>query len=127
MLKKMIIVMCMFFLMSSGMASAVSEEDFEVQATENLINLCAAPPDDPLYHQAVNFCHGFMVGAFHYHLAQARGPKGVKMVCIPDPRPARSEVIKTFVEWTKERPQYWKEEAVETEFRFLIENWPCNP
>jgi hypothetical protein len=127
MLQKLTITMCILGLLSPGAASAVSDEDFKVQATENLLNLCAASPDDLLYDAAINFCHGFMLGAYHYHLAEARGPKGNKLVCPPDPRPSRSEVVKMFVQWTKERPQYWKEEAVETEFRFLIETWPCNP
>jgi hypothetical protein len=44
-------------------AGAVSEKDFEAQTTENMVNLCTASPDDPLYHQAINFCHGYLVGA----------------------------------------------------------------
>jgi len=40
-------------------AGAVSEKDFEVQTTENMINLCTVAPDDPLYHHAINFCHGY--------------------------------------------------------------------
>jgi len=105
----------------------VSEDDFEIQATENLLNLCTAPPGDSLYHQAVNFCHGFLVGAYHYHVAESNGPQGVKLVCLPDPPPSRNEAIDMFIQWAKARPQYWKEEAVETEFRFLIEKWPCQP
>ena len=46
-----------------GIAGAASEKDFEVQTTENIINLCTTAPEDPLYHQAVNFCHGLLVGA----------------------------------------------------------------
>ena len=55
------------------------------------------------------------------------GPEGVKLVCLPDPPPSRNEAIDMFIQWAKARPQYWKEEAVETEFRFLIEQWPCKP
>jgi hypothetical protein len=57
-----------------GYAGAVSEKDFEVQTTENLINLCTAAPDDPLYHQAISFCHGYLVDAFHYYEAARSGP-----------------------------------------------------
>jgi hypothetical protein len=32
-----------------------------------------------------------------------------------------------FVEWVKAHPQYLKEKAVETEFRVLMEKWPCKP
>ena len=110
-----------------GLAGAVSEKDFEAHTTENLINLCTASPDDPLYHQAINFCHGYLVGAFHYHEASASGPGGVKLVCAPDPRPSRNVTIDKLIDWAKSRPQYWTEPPVETEFRFLMEHWPCKP
>jgi hypothetical protein len=108
-----------------GFAGAASEKDFEVQTTENIVNLCTAAPDDPLYHQAVNFCHGYLVGAFHYYEAQTSGPEAIKFVCPPDPRPSRNETIDMFIEWVKAHPQHMKETPVETEFRFLMEKWPC--
>jgi hypothetical protein len=108
-------------------AGAVNEKDFEVQATENMINLCTASPDDPLYHQAINFCHGYLVGAYHYYEATAKGPAGIQLVCAPDPRPSRNAMIDMFIDWAKAHPQYRGEPPVETEFRFLMEKWPCNP
>jgi hypothetical protein len=108
-------------------AGAVNEKDFEVQTTENMINLCTASPDDPLYHQAINFCHGYLVGAYHYYEATAKGPAGIQLVCMPDPRPSRNAAIDMFIDWAKAHPQYRGEPPVETEFRFLMEKWPCNP
>jgi Rap1a immunity proteins len=110
-----------------ALAGAVSEKDFSAETTENLINLCTAAPDDPLYQGAVNFCHGYLVGAFAYYQAESAGPKGIKLVCLPDPPPSRNEAIKMFIEWAKAHPQYMKEKPVETEFRFLMEKWPCKP
>ena len=66
-------------------------------------------PDDPLYHQAVNFCHGYLVGAYHYYEAAGSGPAGLKLVCLPDPQPSRNDSFAMFVEWTKAHPQYLKE------------------
>ena len=108
-------------------AGAVSEKDFEVQTTEHMVNLCTAAPDDPLYHHAINFCHGYLVGAFHYYEVVASGPKGLQLVCAPDPRPSRNAVFGMFIDWAKAHPQYWGEPPVETEFRFLMEKWPCKP
>jgi len=110
-----------------AVASAVSEKDFEARTTQGLINLCTAAPDDPLYPQAINFCHGYLVGAFHYHEAAISGPKATRLVCLPDPQPSRNDAIKMFIEWAKTHPQYEKEKPVETEFRFLMEKWPCKP
>jgi len=110
-----------------ALAGAVSEKNFQAQTTEDLINLCTATPDDPLHQQAVNFCHGYLVGAYAYYQAESAGPKGTKLVCLPDPPPSRNEAIKMFIEWAKAHPQYMQESPVETEFRFLMEKWPCKP
>ena len=114
------------FLLQPGWVGAVSEKDFEAKTTEQILNLCTATPSDPLYPAAVNFCHGYLVGAYHYYAAQHSGPDAPKFVCPPNPPPSRSSSIDMFVEWAKTRPQYWKEPPVETEFRFLMEKWPCN-
>jgi hypothetical protein len=108
-----------------ALAGAVTEKDFEVKTTQNLIDLCTAAPSDPLHNQAVNFCHGFLVGAFQYYLAAAAGPEGIKLVCFPENPPTRNEAIAMFVEWAKAHPQYMGEKPVDTEFRFLMETWPC--
>jgi len=110
-----------------AMAGAVSEKDFRAETTQDLINLCTAAPDDPLYPQAINFCHGYLVGAFAYYEAASSGAKGTKLVCPPEPRPSRNEAIKMFIEWVKAQPKYLKDKPVETEFRFLMEKWPCKP
>ncbi len=114
------------FLLLPGWAGAVSEKDFEVQTTEDLLNLCTAAPGDPLFQQAVNFCNGYLVGAYKYYEAAHSGPGAPKFVCLPNPPPNRNNSIAMFIEWVKARPQYWKESPVETEFRFLMEKWPCN-
>ena len=123
---KLICWLVITLLLTPMAAGAVSEKDFEARTTEELIRLCTAPPDDPLYHQAINFCHGYLVGAFHYYEASKSGPGGIQMVCPPEPRPSRNETIGQFIDWAKAHPQYWKEPPVETEFRFLVEKWPCD-
>jgi hypothetical protein len=108
-----------------ALAGAVTEKDFEVKTTQNLLDLCTASPKDPLYNQAVNFCQGYLVGAYAYYAAAAAGPDGAKLVCFPEKAPSRNEAIAMFVEWAKAHPQYKGEKPVETEFRFLMETWPC--
>jgi hypothetical protein len=122
-----VLVLVSVFLFLPGWACAVSEKDFQVQNTRELLNLCTASPGDPLYPQAVNFCHGYLVGAYKYYEAAHSGPNAPKLVCLPDPAPTRDQSIAMFIEWAKAHPQYWNEPPVETEFRFLIETWPCNP
>ena len=108
-----------------GLAGAVEEDDFVIDTTGDLIALCTAPKSDPLHKEAVHFCIGYLVGAYHYHVVENLGPEGSRLVCPPDPPPPRAEVVTKFVDWAKKHPQYMEEEPVETWFRFLIETYPC--
>ena len=112
-------------LFSVSAHSSVTEDDFLVKTTQNIINLCTANGDDPLQEEAIHFCHGYLVGAFHYYYAQTVGDPSKARVCFPDPRPSRNDAIDSFIAWAKQRPQYANEIPVETEFRFLEETWPC--
>lgn len=114
-------------LCAPGWAGAVSEDDFELDTTGDLVELCTAPSSDPLQREAVSFCVGFLVGAYHYHVAENAGPAGNPMCCPPDPPPKRSKVGEMFLDWVKKHPQYMEDEPVETWFRFLIETYPCKP
>jgi hypothetical protein len=110
----------------AGPASAqLSHEPFRIPDTRSLIELCSAAESDPLYDDAINFCHGYVAGAWQYHEAQANGPQGRRLVCLPDPPPTRIEAIAMFLEWSKSHPEHASEPAVETMFRFLIGKWPC--
>lgn len=121
----LIISMMIAGILPNLIHAAVLDEDFKVKKSADLIKLCSAAPNDPHYREAVHFCHGYLVGAFHYYLAQETGPKGSKFLCIPDPKPNRNETIHQFIAWAQQHPEYQNELPVETEFRFLTENWPC--
>ena len=108
-----------------GIAAAVIEEDFKAKTTQNLINLCTATENDPKHKEAIHFCHGYLVGAFHFYRAEHEGPEGTPLVCFPDPKPTRNEAIEMFVDWSQQHSEYMAELPVETEFRFLTEKWPC--
>ena len=108
-----------------ALVGAVTEADFEAKTTQHLLNLCTAPPTEPRYREAIHFCHGYLVGAYHYHMAQTDGEGGKPLVCLPAPPPSRNEAIRMFIAWAQAHPQYMNERPVETEFRFLTEKWPC--
>lgn len=119
----------------AGLAAAVAlaapasaqlgREPFMIRSTQDLVDLCKADPSDPLYDDAINFCHGFAAGAWQYHEAQANGPKGHRLVCLPEPPPKRADALAQFLTWASAHPEHMKEPAVESLFRFLIEKWPC--
>ena len=107
-------------------SSAVTEEDFQVKTTRQLLNLCTASPQDEYYEEAIHFCQGYLVGAYHYSIAEhSKDPKNL-FVCLPDPKPSRNEVVALFVAWAKANPQYMTDMPVESQLRFMSEKWPCN-
>jgi len=117
-------ILLVAFLMP-GRVGAVEKDDFLVDTTADLIELCTAPAGDPLHKEATHFCIGFLVGAYHYHVVATMGPDGKRLVCPPDPPPPRVQVVTRFVDWVKNHPEYLNEEPVDTWFRFLIETYPC--
>ena len=126
MMRKLVRAVFVITLLKAGVAVAITAEDFQVKTTEDLLNLCKVSASEPQAQQAIHFCHGYLVGAFHFHLAESDGPDAAKrLVCIPTSGVTRNEAVAMFVEWVKAHPQYLKELPVETEFRFLTEKWPC--
>jgi hypothetical protein len=105
--------------------AALTEDDFFVKQAQDLVDLCSADPADPLHGEAIHFCHGFASGAWQYHEAQAFGPDGVRIVCVPDPSPTRNDAIAGFLTWAAANPEHMSEPGVEALFRFLHEKWPC--
>lgn len=103
----------------------VTEADFIAKRTQNLLNLCTASPQDPQYREAIHFCHGYLVGAYHFYSAEAADKPDMQFVCFPEPKPSRNEAIDLFISWAQKHPEYMNEMPVETEFRFLAETWPC--
>lgn len=108
-----------------AIASAVTEDDFKMKTTKNLLNLCTASVDDPQYEHAIHFCQGYLLGAYHYHASEHNGDNGNLLVCFPDPPPTRNEAVKKVISWIQQHPEFMGELPVETEFRALTELWPC--
>jgi len=113
------------FIMSFS-ALAVTKHDFEALTTQNLINLCSVSSKDPLAQQAIHFCQGYLVGAFDFHIAESKGSKKKPWFCLPKPEPSRNVIVAAFVKWATAHPEYMQELPVETEFRFLVDKYPCN-
>jgi hypothetical protein len=124
--RKLLRFIAMLGILLPGLASsAVTEEDFVAKTTRNLINLCTVSPQDVLYGEAINFCYGYLVGAYHYSIAVKSKEPNELFVCFPEPKPTRNQVIALFVAWTQEHPEFMTDMPVETEFRFLAEKYPC--
>jgi hypothetical protein len=126
MFKKLVRSLILVGLLVPGLAgAAVTDEDFVLTTTQNLVNLCSVSPSDPRAKEAIQMCEGYILGAYHYYLATNSGKYDMRLVCMPNPTPTRDQVAAMFVEWAKANPQYMKEAPVDSEFRFMSARWPC--
>jgi Rap1a immunity proteins len=126
MFKKLILALGLFgFLVPALAGAAVTDEDFVLATTQNLVNLCSVSASDPRAKEAIQMCEGYMLGAYQYYLATNSGKNDMRLVCMPNPTPSRNEVAAMFVEWAKANTQYMKEAPVDSEFRFMSAKWPC--
>src|ERR1700760_1724494 len=85
---------------AGAQAAPVSQDDFQLATTANLVTLCGASQTDPLYTAAMNFCHGFAVGTYRAVAAEQAASKSKhKMFCPPPQTKTRDEAVAGFVQW----------------------------
>lgn len=112
---------------SAGAQSAppLTENNFQVKSTGDLVRLCEAKPADTTGVAALHFCHGFAVGAYQYYqiVSAAEGKK--PLFCPPNPTPSRNQLIADFVVWANQNPQQLGTLPVEGMFRYLAQRFPC--
>lgn len=118
-------------------SQAATKDNFLARDTQDIVELCSVSPNDALYTQAIHFCHGYLVGAFHYQKVFYSRPGFSPLVCLPKPNPSatetlaehiglsRTKIIAEYIQWAKNNPEYLKEPAVDTLMKFLIDEFPC--
>ena len=109
----------------SGTATAVTEQNFLLKTTGDLVALCGVNKDDPDAIAAIHFCHGYALGLDHYAAATGRVFKD-KLYCIPpDTKVTRNQAIEMFVKWAADNPQYLSEPPFDGILRWAMSTWPC--
>jgi Rap1a immunity proteins len=111
--------------LSFPVEAATTETNFQVKTTRDLVTLCATPASDPLETAAVNFCEGFAVGAYQYHLVAEAATQAKPLFCFPSPTPSRNEAIMQFIAWSNQHSDILDRPAVEGMFTFLRDRYPC--
>jgi len=121
---KTFVAVLIVLLFAAPVLADVAEE-YKVRNAGDLVSLCSRDPSAVDYVAAGNFCHGFTVGAYAYYTGVAAADPDLKIVCVKAPYPERKNVIADFVAWSKNNPQFMKDSAVDTFFRFLAGAFPC--
>ena len=104
--------------------AAVTEDTFQLRSTGDLLELCSITPQDRLGTAALNFCHGFGIGAFRV-LQEVQSVRGLRMFCVPDPVPTRSDALTAFVAWGKANPGKLDLPPQDGVVAFLSSQYPC--
>jgi hypothetical protein len=113
-------------LLAAPAMAQVTDQAFRGGRTGDLAALCGAGAQDPMHTAALNWCHGFIVGAGQYHRSVADAGSGPKsLFCLPTPEPTLEQARVAFVAWARAHPQYATERAVDGLSRFAAEAWPC--
>jgi hypothetical protein len=104
----------------------VTEDQFLVRDTADLVALCAAQPADRMFTAAQNFCHGFMVGLYRALQAEQTS-RAAPLFCPPAQTPTRSDAVASFVRWAQVSPARLRLSAADGVATFLVERLPCKP
>lgn len=106
--------------------AAVTENDFLLRNTADLVALCSAGPGDPMASAAVNFCNGFTIGVVRtLEKVDAAERSRRAMFCLPANRPSRSAAITEFVHWANADPSRLSISAEDGVATFLSTQYPC--
>lgn len=114
-------------LLASSAPRAETEANFGANTTGDLVELCAAVPDNGMGTAAVNFCEGFAQGAVLVEMQNQAAFRGPKLFCMPNPPPSRNQALSEFVNWARASPDRLAQSSTDGLFRFLSERYPCPP
>lgn len=123
--KGLLLVIASLWLAPS-VAHAVATEDFLIVDTQDVVDVCTVPESDPMYTASIAFCHGYLVGAYQYHVALFGAGKSKRVVCFPEPPPTRTQAVERFIAWVKADPARAKEKPADALTRYLVESFPCD-
>jgi len=104
--------------------AAVTEDNFDLKTTADLVALCTADPAEPMGTAALNFCHGFGVGSYRV-LMDVQTARKLPSFCMPVPAPTRTDTITAFSAWAKANPARLSSPPEDSVFGFLVAQYPC--
>ncbi len=111
---------------SGARAAPVTQDDFQLATTANLVSLCSATDTDPLYTAAKNFCHGFAVGTYRALMIEEAAARAKhKLVCMPATQPTREQAISGFVSWASGRPATLASSPTDGIAEYFASQYPC--
>ena len=112
--------------LAAGAASAqVTEKNFVLRTTSDLVALCGVTQNDPNAIAAIHFCEGYLLGLDHFAEVTGRPFRGT-LYCPPEGlNMSRDEVVARLVTWHRQNPGPAGEGPLDGIVRWAAANWPC--
>ncbi len=124
-MRKLACVATLLIILPSLARANVTEENFVLDTTRDLIALCGVDAEDPNAVAAIHMCHGYFVGLTHFHILMGRALEG-SIYCMEDAeRPTRDQSIAMLVEWSRAHPEHDSMEAIDGVLQWAADTYPC--
>jgi Ssp1 endopeptidase immunity protein Rap1a len=106
--------------------ATITETDFQLHTTADLVNLCSASPSEPMGTAALNFCHGFAVGVYRVLEEENAAKRIGRLFCTPEAATqSRNEAIADFVQWAKANANTMSQPPADGITGYLAQKYPC--
>ena len=131
-MRKMTLALAAALAIASGRAysqgdksiEALTSDDYELGSAKELVTICTLDRAHPNYRTAKGFCYGYISGGGHFHREISRDPGFEPIIC-PGDNVTHDDVVKIFVAFTNENPQFLDKPAMDVLFRAAGDKWPC--
>jgi hypothetical protein len=105
--------------------AAVTEDNFQLRSTADLLALCTATTADPMGTAAINLCQGFAIGVYRVLVEVDAADRGGAMFCVPNPAPTRSQELARFTKWLQANPGELTQSPQDGIAAYLAQAHPC--
>jgi hypothetical protein len=109
---------------ASAQTDGYTLDDYQLRTSGDLLDICSLDSSSPSYWEARGFCLGFFAGGIHLHDALASSEDFPRLAC-PTGQVTRNDVVAVFVDYARAHPEYLSERPMDTVFRAVSDEWPC--
>jgi len=111
---------------SGARAAPVTQDNFLLKTTGDLVALCGADKTDSMYTAAINFCHGFGVGTYRMvEIEEAALRPKRKSLCTADAGMSREQAMAGFASWAADKPKTLASPPSDGFTEYLLATFPC--
>jgi hypothetical protein len=99
-------------------------EDFSVETTQSLLDICTVDASTPNQWEAKAFCYGYFQGGADFQEALTAGPNFQPIAC-PGDEVKVEDAVAVFITFAEANPQYLADRPMDSVFRAAAQAWPC--